>query len=116
MSPSPRGGEGREEGENLEAALREVQGRIELLEAQVAPRERSEREARELLGKLIKRRQRVQQRGVQVWEGAQRAALRMFVLAVGCIALITGATTLDATLGGVSIVVTLGALALEGGR
>ncbi|MDP1821722.1 MAG: hypothetical protein Q8L48_00695 [Archangium sp.] len=100
----------------LAEALRDAHERISLLEAQLAPRQAGETSARALLGKLIKRRQRVQQRGVQVWEGAQRAALRMFVLAVGCVALSTGAMALDATLGGVSIVVTLGVLALEGGR
>ena len=51
-----------------------------------------------------------------MWEGAQRAALRMVVLAAGCVALITGATALDSTLGGASIVVTLGVLAVEGMR
>ena len=98
--------------EVLTAALRDVEERIAWLEAQTNPRQA----ARALLGKLIKRRQRVQQRGVPMWEGAQRAALRMVVLAAGCVALITGATALDSTLGGASIVVTLGVLAVEGMR
>ena len=100
----------------LAAALRDVEERVAWLEAQTSPRQAAESAARALLGKLIKRRQRVQQRGVPMWEGAQRAALRMVVLAAGCAALITGATALDSTLGGASIVVTLGVLALEGMR
>jgi hypothetical protein len=100
----------------LAAALREVEERVAWLEAQTTPRQAAEVAGRTLLGKLIKRRQRVQQRGVPMWESAQRAALRMVVLAVGCVALITGATALDSTLGGASIVVTLGVLAVEGMR
>ena len=100
----------------LAATLRDVHERLAWLEAQTTPRRRAQEGARALLGKLIKRRQRVQQRGVPMWEGAQRAALRMVVLAVGCVALITGATALDSTLGGASIVVTLGVLAVEGMR
>ena len=51
-----------------------------------------------------------------MWEGAQRGALRMVVLAAGCAALITGASALDETLGGVAIVVSMGLLVLEGMR
>ena len=102
--------------QELEEALHEVQGRVDWLEAQLAPRQQREAAARALLGKLIKRRQRVQQRGVQTWEGAQRGALRMVVLAVGCAALITGATALDAGFGGVAIVVAMGVLTFEGMR
>jgi len=83
---------------------------------QQAPRHSAETEARSLLAKMIKRRQRVQQRGVPMWEAAQRGALRMVVLGVGCIALITGATALDGTFGGVAIVVSMGVLVLEGMR
>ena len=97
-------------------ALQDAQARVEELESQLAPRQSAEVGARALLSKLIKRRQRVQQRGVPMWESAQRAALRMVVLAVGCIALITGATALDATFGGVAIVVSMGVLVLEGMR
>lgn len=104
------------EPETLDAALRDAQARVAWLEAQTAPRQDAEAKARVLLGKLIKRRQRVQQRGVPMWEGAQRAALRMVVLAVGCGALITGAAALDGTLGGVSIVVAMGVLVFEGMR
>ena len=100
----------------LEEALVDVQARVDWLEAQLAPRRDSEASARALLGKLVKRRQRVQQRGVQTWEGAQRGALRMVVLAVGCAALITGATALDAGFGGVAIVVAMGVLTFEGMR
>jgi hypothetical protein len=100
----------------LDDALRDAQDRVAALEAQLAPRQVAENEARALLGKLIKRRQRVQQRGVPMWEAAQRGALRMVVLAVGCSALITGATALDGTLGGVAIVISMGLLVVEGMR
>lgn len=104
------------EPDTLDNALRDAQTRLAELEAQTAPRQVAEADARLLLGKLIKRRQRVQQRGMPMWEGAQRAALRMVVLAIGCAALIAGATALDGTLGGVSIVVAMGALVVEGMR
>lgn len=104
------------EPEALDEALREANARVAWLEAQIAPRKDAEAKARLLLSKLIKRRQRVQQRGVPMWEGAQRAALRMVVLAIGCAALITGAAALDGTLGGVSIVLTMGVLVVEGMR
>lgn len=97
-------------------ALQDAQSKVAELEAQLAPSQSAEIQARTLLSKLIKRRQRVQQRGVPMWESAQRAALRMVVLALGCIALITGATALDATLGGVAIAVSMGVLMLEGMR
>jgi hypothetical protein len=100
----------------LDDALREAQDQLAGLEVHRAPRQRAEAEARALVGKLIKRRQRVQQRGVPMWEAAQRAGLRMLVLAIGCAALITGATALDGTLGGVAIVVAMGLLVLEGMR
>lgn len=102
--------------EETEAALREAQAQLDWLEAQSAPRREAEANARVLLGRLIKRRQRAQQRGVPMWEGAQRGALRMVVLATGCVVLITGATALDGTLGGVGIVVAMGVLVVEGMR
>lgn len=102
--------------DSLEETLRQVQAQVAWLEAQAAPRSSAEAEARALLGKLIKRRQRAQQRGVPMWEGAQRAALRMVVLAVGCAAVITGAAALDGTLGTFSLVVALAVLGFEGIR
>lgn len=102
--------------EETEAALREAQAQLDWLESQSAPRRAAEANARVLLGQLIKRRQRAQQRGVPMWEGAQRGALRMVVLAAGCVVLITGATALDGTLGGVGIVVAMGVLVLESMR
>jgi hypothetical protein len=100
----------------VDRALQSAHERVAALEAQLAPRQTAEAEARVLLGKLTKRRQRVQQRGVPMWEGAQRGALRMVVLAAGCTALITGAMALDAVLGAGAIVISLGLLALEGMR
>ncbi len=102
--------------ENLEEILRATEARVAALEADLAPRQHAEADARHLLGQLTKRRQRVQQRGVPMWEGAQRGALRMVVLAAGCVALIAGATALDETLGGVAIVTSMGLLVLEGMR
>ena len=100
----------------LEQALQEAQERVAALEAQLAPRQIAEAEARVLLGKLIKKRQRVQQRGVPMWEAAQRGALRMVVLAAGCIALITGSMAFDGTLGTGAIVIAMGLLVFEGMR
>jgi multidrug efflux pump subunit AcrA (membrane-fusion protein) len=100
----------------LEQALQEAQERVATLEAQLAPRQTAEAEARILLGKLIKKRQRVQQRGVPMWEAAQRGALRMVVLAAGCIALITGSMALDGTLGTGAIVISMFLLVFEGMR
>lgn len=103
-------------GEGLEETLRATEARVSALEASVASRQTAEAEALRLLGQLTRRRQRAQQRGVPMWEGAQRGALRMVVLAAGCAALITGATALDETLGGVAIVTSMGLLVLEGMR
>jgi hypothetical protein len=101
---------------SVDEALRDAEARVASLEAQLAPRELAAKEARALLSKLIKRRQRVQQRGVPMWEAAQRAAFRMVVVAVGCVGLITGASALDGTFGGVAIVVSMGVLVIEGMR
>ena len=102
--------------DELSDALSDAEARVAALEAFHEPRARAIDQARTLVTEVVKRRNRVQQRGVPMWEGAQRAALRMVVLAAGCVALITGATALDSTLGGASIVVTLGVLAVEGMR
>jgi diacylglycerol kinase len=48
-----------------------------------------------------------------MWEGAQRAAFRTLVLAVGCVLVISGAATLDATAGGVAIVASFAVLLVE---
>jgi hypothetical protein len=100
----------------VDQALQAAHERVAALEAHLAPRQSAEAEARVLLGKLIKRRQRVQQRGVPMWEAAQRGALRMVVLAAGCTALITGAMALHPTLGGAAIVISMGLLVFEGMR
>lgn len=101
---------------SVEEALRDTEARFATLEAQLAPRETAAQEARVLLSGLVKRRQSVQQRGVPMWEAAQRAALRMVVVALGCVGLITGASALDGTFGGVAIVVSMGVLVIEGMR
>lgn len=100
----------------FDEALCDAEAQVAWLEAQQAPRHAAESGGRSLLAKLTKRRQRAQQRGVPMWEGAQRGALRMVVLGLGCIALITGAAALDGTFGGVAIVVSMGVLVLEGMR
>lgn len=102
--------------DELAAALREAEDRIAALEAFLGPRARAEQDARTLLSNLLKRRKRVQQRGVPMWEGAQRAALRMVLLAVGSAAMISGATAFDGTLGAAAIVVAMGVLVFEGMR
>ncbi len=79
-------------------------------------RARAEEAARTLLASLVKRRNRVQVRGVPMWDGAQRAALRMVLLAVGSAAMISGAMAFDGTLGTVAIVVAMGVLVFEGLR
>lgn len=107
MSPGP---------DELAAALRAAEDQVAALEAFHLPRARTEAEARALLSGLIKRRKRVQQRGVPMWEGAQRAALRMLLLAVGSAAMICGAMAFDATLGTVAIVLALVLLVFEGIR
>ena len=104
------------EQETLEDALRQAQARVAGLEAQRAPLTSAEDRARKLLTVLIKRRQRAQQYGVPTWDGAQRAALRMVLLGIGCIALITGASAFDSGLGGVAMVVSLALLGIEGTR
>ena len=100
----------------VEETLRETQARVEWLEAERARRQAAVDEARTLRTALISHRQRAKRRGVQMLEGAQRGALRMVVLAVGCGALICGASALDATGSGVAIVVSFSVLVLEGLR
>lgn len=104
------------DGEDLEATLERTQQAVQALELSLAPRRALELEAREVLVRLVKRRKHAQQRGVRTWETAQRGALRMLVLAVGCVVLGTGAWALDETLGGLSLAVSLVVLGLEGLR
>ncbi len=107
---------GEHEPDQLDAALQEAETRIAALEAFHAPRAREEAAARSLLSELIKQRKRVQQRGVPMWDGAQRAALRMVLLAIGAAAVICGAMAFDGTLGTVAIFFTLVLLMFEGLR
>jgi len=112
VSSSP----GEQEPEALAAALQEAEARLAALEAFHEPRSRAEAAARTLLSELIKRRKRVQQRGVPMWDAAQRAALRMVLLAVGSAAMICGAMAFDQTLGTVAIFGALLLLVIEGLR
>lgn len=107
MTPSP---------DELLEAVRAAEDRAAALEAFHGPRARAVDQARALLSGLIKRRNRVQQRGVPMWDGAQRAALRMVLLAVGSAAMISGAMALDETLGTVATVLAMGVLVFEGLR
>lgn len=105
-----------QEPQPLEEALREAQERLASLEAEASAQQRASEELRRLQALLIKRRQLAQHRGVVMWEGAQRAALRMVLLAVGCGALIAGASTLEGHASGVAIALSFAVLAAEGLR
>ena len=102
--------------EELSDALSDAEARVAALEAFHEPRAQAADQARTLLSQLAKRRSRVQQRGVPMWDAAQRAALRMLLLAVGSAAMISGAWALDGTFGTVAIVVAMGVLVFEGMR
>jgi hypothetical protein len=94
----------------LEAALREARERVAWLEATSAARREAFMHGQRTLDQLRKRRHRGD---VPMWEGAQRAAFRTLVLAVGCVLVISGAATLDATAGGVAIVASFAVLLVE---
>lgn len=94
----------------LQRALTQAQARLAELEAWQASLQPVEQRARAVLAAVSTRRKRAQQRGVETWDEPQRGALRMFVLAVGCVTLGTGAWALDASLGGASVCLSLGAL------
>lgn len=111
---NPRSGE--EGPDELSGALQEAEDRLSALEAFHGPRTQAVERARALLAQVVKRRNRVQQRGVPMWDSAQRAALRMVLLAVGSAAMISGAMALEGALGTVAIVVAMGVLVLEGLR
>lgn len=102
--------------DELSDALSDAEARVAALEAFHEPRAKAVDQARTLHTQLVKRRNRVQQRGVPMWDGAQRAALRMVLLAVGSAAMISGAWALDGTFGTVAIVVAMGVLVFEGMR
>ncbi|MFT3712584.1 MAG: hypothetical protein QM817_33465 [Archangium sp.] len=99
--------------ENVEQLLRETRDRLLRLEEKEQRRVTAFASARQTLERIHKRRTRG---NVPMWEAAQRAALRIVVLAVGCVLLITGANTLDATFGGAAIVASFAVLLVEGLR
>jgi type VI protein secretion system component VasF len=99
--------------ENVEQLLRETRTRLQRLEETEQLRIEAFSRARKTLERIRKRRNRG---GVPMWEAAQRAALRIVVLALGCVLLITGANTLDATFGGAAIVASFAVLLVEGLR
>jgi len=70
-------------------------------------------DAQKTLQSIKRRRQRGQ---LSLLDPAQRAAVRLVVLSVGCMLLITGATALDSTAGGAAIVLTFGVLVFEGSK
>lgn len=94
----------------LAQQLAELEARVEALEEVVHVRDEAARRARASLAQLKRRS------GAPTWDGAQRAALRFVVVALGCVGLVTGGAALDATLGGVTIVAAFGVLMVEGLR
>lgn len=105
-----------EEPQSLEQALRETEARVAFLERHAGRRAALFARGKGLQAALINHRRLAQHRGVPLWEAAQRGAMRMLVLAIGCGVLITGAAALDATLSGVAIVIAFGVLIYEGQR
>ncbi len=97
----------------LEVTLRETEDRLAWLEAEDATRRAAHQQAQATLRLISRHRQRGR---VPMWEAAQRAALRMAVLAAGCVLIVAGATALDGTLGGAAIVLSFGVLVFEGSR
>ncbi|MBL8915087.1 MAG: hypothetical protein JNM17_30565 [Archangium sp.] len=85
----------------MEDLLRATNDRLTRLEEAEQQRVEAFALAQKTLERIRKRRNRG---GVPMWEAAQRAALRTVILAVGCVLLISGAATIDSTLGGVAIV------------
>jgi hypothetical protein len=99
--------------EDLEQTLRETEARLAWLEAEAAERSRLVTDTQKTL-QLIKRRR--QRRQFSLLDPAQRAAIRLVILSVGCVLLITGSTALDSTAGGAAIVLTFGVLVFEGSK
>lgn len=99
--------------DELDETLRSVRAQLELREAEEAQLEVLVREARAALVLISSHRRRGR---VKLWDAAQRGALRTVVLALGCVALVCGASVLDSTLGGAAIVASFGVLLFEGVR
>ena len=97
----------------VELALQDTTDRLARLEAETAEREEAAQRARAFLQTIRSHRRRGR---VPMWEGAQRAAARSVLLALGCGLIIAGATALDAAAGTVALVLTFAALAFEGAR
>jgi hypothetical protein len=105
-----------DEGADIEAALADARRRLAEVEARLAPAHALDAEARVVLARILKRKKQAQLTGVRTWESAQRGALRMGVLALGCVLMGSGAWALDDALGGASLVVSLVVLGVEGLR
>lgn len=98
---------------DLEDALRAARALLDEREAEEAVLQARLAHARAVLEVLSRHRKRGR---VVALDSAQRGAVRTVVLAVGCAALIAGASVLDASLGGAAIVVSFGVLVFEGVR
>lgn len=99
--------------QSVEQLLRESAERLRWLQETEQHRVEAFSAAQKTLERIRKRRHKG---AVATWEAAQRAAVRIVVLALGCVLLITGANTLDATFGGVAIVASFAVLLAEGLR
>ena len=99
--------------EAVEQTLRETEARLAWLEAETSERSKLVADAQKTLQLIKRRRQRGQ---FSLLDPAQRAAVRLVILSVGCVLLITGATSLDSTAGGAAIVLTFGVLVFEGSK
>jgi hypothetical protein len=93
--------------------LRQTEERVAALESSSGALQAALTEAQTTLSALKRRRQR----GLaSSWDPAQRAALRLVLMSLGCVSTITGAMSLDETLGAAAIVLSFGVLVFEGSK
>ena len=95
---------------HVSATLETAEAHLAWLEYTVQQR----RESFDRSHKSLERIRRLRHRGDSVmWDPAQRAALRIVVLAVGCVLAVAGAATLDPAAGGAAIVASFAVLLAE---
>jgi hypothetical protein len=93
--------------------LRQTEERVAALESSSGARLQALNDGQKALSALKRRRQR----GLSSsWDPAQRAALRLVLMSIGCVSTITGAMSLDETLGAAAIVLAFGVLVFEGSK
>ncbi|MFZ5444741.1 MAG: hypothetical protein ACOZQL_32410 [Myxococcota bacterium] len=98
---------------DLQEVLRQARATLEQREQDEAVIQRRVSDARQVLELLARHRRRGK---VAMLDSAQRGAVRLVVLAFGCVAMISGAFILDGSLGAGAIVASFGVLAFEGVR